>query len=131
MHIFTVLKVGCRASAYASDMLVCPTLQYAGPTRKQTLEHHERLFRESQVASAAPTISSTQQQLADWAQRKRVLEDKMKGSKLTRTDLQLLKGLERLGVVEHEPAVLAELDSMQRHGAVCCRLSSTFYPSLS
>lgn len=51
-HIYTVLKSGGRATAWASDIMTCQTLEYAGPRKQQTIDFYQLLI--SQTRSTHP-----------------------------------------------------------------------------
>ncbi|CAO1604953.1 hypothetical protein XANCAGTX0491_008493 [Xanthoria calcicola] len=46
-----MIKYGCLRSAWASDILVCPVLEWAGPTRQELLNYHKTLIMATSGAS--------------------------------------------------------------------------------
>lgn len=96
-QIFTVLKFGALASAYSSQHLTCPKLEWGGPTVEELMAHHEAYFEgDSQNANART--------------------DHMKNIKAqivgqpTRADHSLLKGMRSSGVLNEEPVLASELE---------------------
>ena len=100
IHIFLTLKHGARTTAYASDIMVCPRLQWVGPTMQGLLDHHRK----------------THDNTAIWPSREAILLAKM-SKKLTRTDRSLLKGIKGLDVLQHEPILKTEVPRIEAgHG---------------
>ena len=89
-----MLKYGCKATAWASDLQVCPPLEWAGPTRQQFFDHHED-------ANDA----------AEWPQRRDEL-DHLFIRTMNKTDRSIMKVLNNLKLLDEEPVLREELKSM-------------------
>ncbi|KAI4220387.1 MAG: hypothetical protein L6R36_007660 [Xanthoria steineri] len=50
-QVFTMIKYGYLRSAWASDIMVCPVLEWAGPTRQELLEYHKTRIMATSGAS--------------------------------------------------------------------------------
>ena len=97
-QIFTVLKSGALATAYSSTHLTCPKLEWAGPTVKELMAHHEAAFEPHSQDTNART------------QHRKDIEAQIVAKKPTRTDRSLLKGLRSAGVLNDEPILASELE---------------------
>ena len=89
-----MLKYGCKATAWASDLQVCPPLVWAGPTRQQFFDHH-------QDANNA----------AEWPERRQYLDDLFIRT-INKTDRSIWKSLNKLHLLDNEPVLQEELKSM-------------------
>ena len=72
MHIFSIFKYGARSTAYATDWMACPRLEWAGPTVEEMFQFHKSGHDNDKT----------------WANRERSLAAKL-NNRLTRTDWSL------------------------------------------
>ena len=94
VHIFSMLKYGCKATAWASDIQVCPLLEWGGPTRRQFFEHHQR-----------------QSDDGVWRQRREQIDD-MFVRTINKTDRSIKKALDKFNLLDQEPILQLEVKSM-------------------
>lgn len=115
-HIFTVLKYGCKSTAWASDIQVCPRLTWAGPTKAQFFEHHQGFHPDQ----------------ASWPARRRALDRKMV-KKHTRVDDSLMRCMNNLHLLDDEDVLRSELENMNAGLGVSCwpTVSSTVLSPLA
>ncbi|KAL8804042.1 MAG: hypothetical protein Q9182_002833, partial [Xanthomendoza sp. 2 TL-2023] len=111
--IFQTLKYGSKNSAWASKTMVCPQLEYMGPTR-QDLRNSIRLYRpawERQFRVDFPYASGEQVTAAaeKWMRSTSTKVTK-KFSKSTKKDLETHRSFEKLGWLNFEDLVKREID---------------------
>ncbi|KAI4113262.1 MAG: hypothetical protein LQ345_005715 [Seirophora villosa] len=111
--IFQALKYGSKNAAWGSKAMVCPQLEYAGPTR-QDLKDSPRFFRpywEAQFRADYPDATDREvEKNADrWLRRTKTKVNRKLG-KHTMKDKESLKSFERLGWLDHEPMVKKEVN---------------------
>ena len=63
LHQFTLLKYGCRRTAWASQMCTCPRLTWQTPTGQQLYYHHEHYIKEVARSDNAKRTSMTIEEL--------------------------------------------------------------------
>ena len=96
-QIFTVLKYGALASAYSSQHLTCPKLEWGGPTVDELISHHKANFEGDSQDTGACTNHI------------KIIKAQIMGPP-TRTDHSILKGMRSSGVLDDEPILAAELE---------------------
>ncbi|KAI4274807.1 MAG: hypothetical protein LQ337_003656 [Flavoplaca oasis] len=111
--IFQTLKYGSKNQAWGSKNMVCPRLEYAGPTR-QDLRDSVRRYRpqwvdQYKINHPSDTDAQVGERAAKWAKSMRT---KIGGkfSKHTAKDLEKFRSFEKLGWLELEPAVKREVN---------------------
>ncbi|KAL8978028.1 MAG: hypothetical protein Q9205_006296 [Flavoplaca limonia] len=111
--IFQTLKYGSKNQAWGSQNMVCPRLEYAGPTR-QDLRDFVRMYRpqwvdQYKINHLSDTDAQVGERAAKWAKSMRT---KIGGkfSKHNAKDLEKFRSFEKLGWLELEPAVKREVN---------------------
>ena len=89
-----MLKYECKATAWVSDLQVCPPLVWAGPTRQQFFDHHQ-----------------DENDAAEWPARREELDDLFIRT-INKPDRSILKALNNLHLLDAEPVLREELNSM-------------------
>ncbi|KAL8650126.1 MAG: hypothetical protein Q9226_005280 [Calogaya cf. arnoldii] len=123
-NIFTVLKYGSIRSAWASDIMCCPGLIWAGPTRKELYVYHEaRIFGEWARVQEAQNRKSTKESVQAVAQKEWETVQRKLRHVLSAPRTEMEKNLyesyfKRLNLLEHEPELGPELRMMLDEGAV-------------
>ncbi|KAL9014040.1 MAG: hypothetical protein Q9173_001290 [Seirophora scorigena] len=111
--IFQALKYGSKNAAWSSKAMVCPQLEYAGPTR-QDLKDSPRFFRpywEAQFRADYPDATDREvEKNADRWLRSTKTKVNRKFGKHTKKDNETLKSFERLGWLDYEPMVKKEVN---------------------
>lgn len=110
-HIFTTLKYGCKATAWASEIQICPRMVWAGPSERQILDFHEQEF---------PKEEYTCKKKGTWDHRLKQLKKKMKHT-ANRVDKTLMAGMENSNVLRDEAELSSELARMMAGGSVSNR----------
>ncbi|KAL9595376.1 MAG: hypothetical protein Q9219_006478 [cf. Caloplaca sp. 3 TL-2023] len=118
--IFQTLKYGSRASAWASAIMVCPRLQYVGPTKKDLLDSVKN-YR-SQLANPDSTEDEVRHHTDRWS-AKADHKVKSKFDRCTPKDMEVMKSFESLGWLEHEPLAKREVDLVMAPGKAKFRLA--------
>lgn len=111
--IFQTLKYGSKNAAWGSKAIVCPQLEYAGPTR-QDLKDSPRFFRpywEAQCRVDYPdaTDQEVERGAERWLRRTKTKVNRKFG-KHTKKDEEILISFEKLGWLDHEPMVKKEVN---------------------
>ena len=115
VQIFQVLKYGAVASAYASDILVCSRLIWAGPSKEEFCQSPEAYremytaqyrsdFRRKSDEEVAKAVGTWQSRMSDKLEKKLV--------KATKKDWEVVRAIERFGWLEHEPELRDEVQRM-------------------
>ena len=111
--IFQTLKYGSKNQVWGSQNMVCPRLEYAGPTR-QDLRDSVRMYRpqwvdQYRINHPSDTDAQVAERAARWAKSMRT---KIGGkfSKHTAKDSEKFRSFEKLGWLELEPAVKREVN---------------------
>ncbi|KAL8927258.1 MAG: hypothetical protein Q9208_002434 [Pyrenodesmia sp. 3 TL-2023] len=123
INIFTTLKYGCIRTAWASDIMSCRRLEWAGPSADELINfHRSRIFGSwrDERAKEKPSLSEDAlQQMAD--KKWKAVQDKLNVSlkkKSTMKEKDLYKNyFKRMGFLDREPELLAELEDMCEHGS--------------
>lgn len=128
--IFQTLKYGSKMAAWASKAMVCPQLQYAGPTR-QDLKDSARLYRPHWVAQFQVTHPDTNdedvQTAADkWVRRANTKVGR-KFSQRTAKDMEIYRSFQKLGWLDLEPKAKMEVDWIARTEKGSVRINYTLY----
>ena len=89
-----MLKYGCKTTAWASDIQICPQLEWGGPTRQQIFDHHEGYT-----------------DAKSWPKRREEIEGKFVKT-IGKPDRSLRKVFKTLRLLEKEPQLQAEVKSM-------------------
>ena len=95
-HIFTILKYGCKATAWASDMMVCPRLVWAGPKRQDFFDFHRKNHNDPNT----------------WEARKAEVERKFVKT-LNRVDKSLITCMRNLDLLRNEHVLRQEIEAME------------------
>lgn len=114
-HIFSILKYGCRSTAYLSEIQVCPQLQFAGPTLADYLQSPAAFRPEWEEQHQADNPRFSPDEITAAAEQWEARQGRRLPKKLVRadqTDRSLYKGFERTMWLQHEPIVHAELETM-------------------
>ena len=115
VQIFQVLKYGAVASAYASDILVCSRLIWAGPSKEELCQsptayqemymaQYRSDFKRKSDEEVVKAVAAWQEKMSNKIEKKLV--------KTTKKDRELVKAFERLGWLEHEPDLRDEVKLM-------------------
>ena len=115
VQIFQVFKYGAVASAYASDILVCSRLIWAGPSkgelcqspkayREMYMAQYRSDFRRKNDEEVAKAVDTWQNRVSDKLEKRLV--------RATKKDREIVRGLERLGWLEYEPNLRDEVQRM-------------------
>ena len=115
VQIFQVFKYGAVASAYASDILVCSRLIWAGPSKEELCQSPEAYremymaqyrsdFRRKSDEEVEKAVGTWQRQMSDKLEKKLV--------KATKKDREIVRAIERFGWLEHEPKLRDEVQRM-------------------
>ena len=97
-QIFTTIKLGARASAWADDT-ACPGLIHMGPTREQVMSHHRRLQGDGLTAEHLVLMNDC-------------LRKKMTCCSVTGVDWSLMAGMQNLNVFKDEPVLEREMKAL-------------------
>lgn len=115
VQIFQVLKYGAITSAYASDILVCSRLIWAGPSKEDLCQSPEAYremymaqyrsdFRRKSDEEVEKAVGTWQRRMSDKLEKKLV--------KATKKDREIVRAIERFGWLEHEPNLRNEVQQM-------------------
>ena len=115
VQIFQVFKYGAVASAYASDILVCSRLIWAGPSKEDLCQSPEAYremymaqyrsdFRRKSDEEVAKAVGTWQNQMSNKLEKKLV--------KATQKDRELVRAFGRFGWLEYEPNLRDEVQRM-------------------
>lgn len=115
VDIYKVLKTGSAQQAESNRTMVCPRLQWVGPTRqdlidspKKGLESQRKQYKAGHPrASDKDVDTALQRWKADKAQK---VQRKFQAA--TTTDRRLMKSFEKSGWLTAEPEMAAELEEM-------------------
>lgn len=111
--IFQTLKYGSKNSAWASGIMVCPQLEYCGPLKSDLLESVTRQspHQRAQMIAKDPNASSAKidEQMGRW-QEKKDRKVRRKCSHSTKKDMEIMRGFQKLGWLDHEPLVSREIN---------------------
>jgi hypothetical protein len=129
MHIYTILKKGCRSTAPFSSTLVCPVLQWVGPTPEQVIPFRNELIKKEAVASInhLPKTCNVAQRvkkindLAEirMANESKKIEKKM-GKAASDTEISLIRGMRASGALDGEAALEEAANAVMKDGKVRC-----------
>ncbi|KAL8735434.1 MAG: hypothetical protein Q9166_000980 [cf. Caloplaca sp. 2 TL-2023] len=110
--IFQTLKYGSKNSAWASKSMICPQLEYAGPTiedlKDSTRIHRPRWEAQYREDYPGASMADVKKQADRW-QRNHGNKINAKFRKATLKDMQTLVSFQKLGWLEHEPEVHREV----------------------
>ena len=114
-QIYQVLKYGAQASAWASEIMVCPRLTWVGPSKDELLKspteyresfkaQYEADFPHKAAHEVSTAVEKWETNVTSSINRKFV--------KVTKSDRGLVRGFERLGWLKHEPKLSQEIELM-------------------
>ncbi|KAG7004533.1 hypothetical protein G7Y79_00024g054830 [Physcia stellaris] len=116
-HIFTGLKYGSMAGAWASATQVCSRLQWAGPTVQHlhaTVDNYAPIRREERRTSN-PGITG-QDAAAEETKWKTLMhqkiDSKLRGKPITKDDREIYRGMVNSGVLRDEPELEKDMKAM-------------------
>ncbi|MDI1489999.1 MAG: hypothetical protein OHK93_001198 [Ramalina farinacea] len=114
-HIYKVLKTGSAQQAESNKSMVCPRLQWAGPSRKELLasplECAPGKKAQYEQDNRKKTKGEVEAYMAKWKRETRgKLEKKLQPA--NKTDKSLMKGFRDCGWLDSEPAIKDELEEM-------------------
>ena len=114
-HIYKVLKTGSAQQAESSKIMVCPRLQWAGPSKKELLASPSECApgkrAQYEKDNEKKTKGEVDAYMAKWRRETRAkLEKKLQPA--NKTDATLMKGFRDCGWLDSEPAIKAELEEM-------------------
>ena len=115
-HIFFLLKYGARKTAAMSTSLVCPTLEWVGPTREDVLQEAENYYtsdwpNENRLRSNADAKNEHADAKIELAKCKAKLIARM-SKEPTAEAKNLIKALGTRGYTELEPTVAEEMQAI-------------------
>ena len=117
IQIFQILKYGGSASAWASEIQVCPQLIWAGPSKRELLDsprvyqtEYEKQYRLDYPNKTDDLVESA---VNKWREE-RSAHIHRKLVSASKQDRELMKGFERLGWLEHEQELKQEIQLMLR-----------------
>ena len=116
-HIFSVLKYGCRSSAWASEIQTCPQLQWIGPSRKDLVKSPANYLPQWEVQYRADHPRASDDDVKKESENWKAQLASRIDQKFVRTyqkDKEMYRGFQRTGWLSHEPAIRRELDLMLR-----------------
>ncbi|KAL8899133.1 MAG: hypothetical protein Q9207_006351, partial [Kuettlingeria erythrocarpa] len=112
-QIFQTIKYGSKSAAWASASMVCPRLQYVGPTKQDLLKSVAAYEPQWRIAyrQAYPDASPQELWNAGLAWRKK-METKVRSkfAKHVPKDREVLQAFESIGWMAHEPLARREID---------------------
>ena len=114
LHIYKVLKTGSAQQAESSRIMVCPRLQWAGPSRKEFLASPVECApgkRAQYIKDNKKTKGEVDAYMAKW-ERETLGKLEKKLQPANKTDKSLMKGLRDCGWLDSEPAIKDELEEM-------------------
>ena len=115
LHIFSVLKYGCRSSAWASEIQTCSQLRWIGPSRDDLVKSPALYLPQWEVQYKTDNPRATDAEVKKAATRWQSQLDKKIDQKFVKTykkDRELHRGFVRTGWLQYKPAVRRELDLM-------------------
>ena len=101
-QIYTKIKYGARASAWASDRMVVPDLQHMTPTKDQVMKMTEESFTPLYIGESIEAS----------------LEAHLQRRNVNGVDRSLNAGMQALGLYEDEPELQAMVNAVLKKGWV-------------
>lgn len=114
-----MIKYGCVKSSWATDIMYCPVLRWAGPTRQDLMEYHEtRMFGEWAANQEADGEELDRRVRKEWAVVRQSME-KVLQKPCTKAEMNLyVTDFKRLGMLDDEDELWAEVELMKETGNV-------------
>ena len=115
IHLYCLLRWGARISAATSRTMVCPGLQWVGPTQETVLSRLERYMRHTWTLENRH--KSLEENLRALNQAKEDVRKRMQG-KLTSKANSILRCMEKVGYMDLDPVINLEVAALRAGNAV-------------